>query len=296
VTEQLIWERDGPDWPNRSASRFVNAAGFTWHVQQMGQGPVVLLVHGTGASTHSWGRLMPLLAKSFTVVAPDLPGHGFTEMPDKRYLSLPGMAGAVAALMESLGLNPALAVGHSAGAAILIRATIDRRLAPYAIVSINGALLPFGSWVGQLFSPLAKLLVTAPGVARLMARRASSRSAVERVLRGTGSEIAPGQIDLYARLFRSPIHVSAALGMMANWDLYALARDLPRLETPLVLVAGGADMAIQPADAAKVRRMVKKATVISLPGLGHLAHEEMPEQMAAIILKAAQTNAVPAHA
>ena len=49
VTDRLKWERDGTDWPNRAYSRFVNAGGLYWHVQVMGDGPVLLLIHGTGA-------------------------------------------------------------------------------------------------------------------------------------------------------------------------------------------------------------------------------------------------------
>lgn len=76
-----LWERDGADWPNRAASRFVTASGLTWHVQAMGapEAPVLLLLHGTGAATHSWAGLAPLLAARFRVIAPDLPGHGFTD-------------------------------------------------------------------------------------------------------------------------------------------------------------------------------------------------------------------------
>ena len=72
------WTHEGRDWPNATASRFVAAGGVKWHVQVMGQGPVALLLHGTGSATHSWRDLAPLLARDFTVVAPDLPGHGFT--------------------------------------------------------------------------------------------------------------------------------------------------------------------------------------------------------------------------
>jgi magnesium chelatase accessory protein len=61
----LDWAKDGADWPNREASRFVDAAGMRWHVQVMGQGPVLLLLHGTGASTHSWRDVMPLLRAPF---------------------------------------------------------------------------------------------------------------------------------------------------------------------------------------------------------------------------------------
>ncbi|MFN5717015.1 MAG: alpha/beta fold hydrolase, partial [Bradyrhizobium sp.] len=74
----LVWSRDGTDWPNRNASVFVEAAGIRWHVQRMGEGPSLLLIHGTGAATHSWRDMLPLLARHFSVVAPDLPGHGFT--------------------------------------------------------------------------------------------------------------------------------------------------------------------------------------------------------------------------
>ena len=59
--DRSIWEVDGRDWPNRDSSRFVTAGGLRWHVQVAGTGPVVLLVHGTGAATHS-GAPAPRLA------------------------------------------------------------------------------------------------------------------------------------------------------------------------------------------------------------------------------------------
>ena len=76
---RLDWTVDGADWPNRDASRFVEAGGLRWHVQVMGTGPVALLVHGMGASSHSWRDVAPLLASRFTVIIPDLPGHAFTD-------------------------------------------------------------------------------------------------------------------------------------------------------------------------------------------------------------------------
>ncbi len=119
---RLDWARDGRDWPNRDASRFVDAGGLRWHVQVLGpadaDAPTLLLLHGTGAATHSWRALAPRLAHGFRVVAPDLPGHGFTSMPPADGLSLPGMAAAVGALLAALDASPALVVGHSAGAAV----------------------------------------------------------------------------------------------------------------------------------------------------------------------------------
>lgn len=64
MSDPLAWDRDGRDWPNRAASRFVEVGGIHWHVQQLGQGPVLLLLHGTGAATHSWRDIAPRDRKS----------------------------------------------------------------------------------------------------------------------------------------------------------------------------------------------------------------------------------------
>jgi len=281
---RLAWERDGRDWPNRAASRFVDAGGLRWHVQIMGAGPVALLAHGTGAATHSWRALAPLLAEQLTVLAPDLPGHGFTSRPPTAELSLPGMARGLHALVRKLGVSPALAVGHSAGAAILARMILDGQIAPRALVSLNGALLPLFGLGGQAFSGLAKLMASVPLLPRLFAWRAGDPAVIARLLRGTGSAIDPVGAELYRRLAGNPTHAGAALGMMAHWDLQALVRDLPRLPARLTLVAGGNDRTIAPSDAIRARNMVPGAAVVTLPGLGHLAHEEQPREVAALIL------------
>ena len=270
----LDWSVERRWWPHAETSSFHHAGGLRWHVQQMGQGPAVLLIHGTGASTHSWRALAPRLAKKFKVTSLDLPGHGFTERAPRRRMSLPAMAALVAALVEALAVRPTLVVGHSAGAAILIRCCLDGALAPGAAISLNGALLPFRGAAGFLFPPLAKLLFLNPLTPWMAARSASDRERVVRLIQGTGSEIDEAGIDLYARLFTSPAHVAAALGMMANWDLRRFARELPALSQPLLLIAGENDLAVSPSDAERVRRMVPGARLKRLPGLGHLAHEE----------------------
>ncbi len=287
----LVWSRDGADWPNREASKFVEAAGLRWHVQTMGEGTPLLLIHGTGAATHSWRGLMPILAQHFTVVAPDLPGHGFTKSPSAHRLSLPGMASDVSQLLRLLAVEPEIAVGHSAGAAILARMCVDGKIAPRLLASLNGAFLPFGGMANHLFSPLAKLLVMNPLVPRVFAWQASHAGAVERVIQNTGSSIDAQGIALYRKLVSSPAHVAAALRMMANWRLEPLLHDLPRLETALLLVAAANDRSISPDVTRQVREIYPQAVIERVPGLGHLAHEEQPQLMADLILRyAAQAN------
>jgi magnesium chelatase accessory protein len=275
------------EWPHREASRFVTAAGTRWHVQVMGAGPPLLLIHGTGASTHSWRDVAPFLAQRFSVVMVDLPGQGFSARPPPELLALDGMARGIAAVLALLGVSPEVVVGHSAGAAIAIRMVLDDAVTPRAIVSLNGALLPLGGWAGVVFGPLGRVMVGLPGLPNLFAWQAKDRATVERLLRDTGSTLTPEGVDLYARLFRNPDHVAATLGMMAAWDLPGLARDLPRLATPLHLIVGQQDRTIRPTEARRLQRILPHAVIHVLPGLGHLAHEEAPERVARLILESA---------
>jgi magnesium chelatase accessory protein len=293
MVERLILERDGKDWPHRDVSRLVKAGGMQWHVQIMGSGPVFLLLHGTGASTHSWRGLMPLLARNYKVLAADLPGHGFSDSLPYA-VSLPGVAKAVTALLNELNLTPDFAAAHSAGAAILLRMALDGSIKPKAIVSLNGALLPFRGAVSQFFSPLAKIMFLNPFVPRFFAWSAANPATVKRLIEDTGSRIDDEGLALYARLFRNPAHVAGALGMMAGWDLKHLADDLPRLRGRLLLIAGGKDKAISPGDAHELRALLPSAELIVMRHLGHLAHEEAPEEIASLITGFVESPAMEA--
>jgi magnesium chelatase accessory protein len=279
----LDWSIDKADWPHAESSRFIDAGGVRWHVQDVGQGPCLLLVHGTGASTHSWAGMMSDLARDFRVIAPDLPGHGFSSQGSAATTTLPGMAEACAALVEALDVEPVLLVGHSAGAALLARMTIARRSAAAPVVSLNGAFMPWGGLVGQFFSPAAKLLSQVSLVPRLFAKRAADPRFVERLLRDTGSTLPAAGVALYQRLMCSPPHVSAALKMMANWDLNSLLRQLAAMPVPLHLVACVNDRTVPPAQAERLERLLQNARVRKVPGLGHLGHEERPAVFAEIV-------------
>lgn len=283
MPDELNFERDAADWPNRAASRRLTAGGVHWHVQVAGSGPPLLLLHGTGASTHSWAGLFPLLAADFTVIAPDLPGQGFSRTDDSSLYSMTGMARALSSLLTELALTPKAGVGHSAGAAILTRMALDGQIPPAPIVSINGAFVPFGGTISRLFSPLAKLMVMNPVVPHIFAWRAGDRRAVERLLENTGSNVPAASVSIYQRLFASPSHVAGTLAMMASWDLATLYADLSRLHSLLLLIAAENDKTVPPGDAALIARLVKTATVLRLPGVGHLAHEEAPDRIAAIV-------------
>ena len=271
-----------PDWPHRERSEIVAAGGMGFHVQCFGDaGPAVLLLHGTGASTHSFRDLAPVLADPVRVLAIDLPGHGASETPRGDGLTLPGMAHRIGALCDTLGFPPDAIVGHSAGAAIAIRAAVDGRLAPKLIVGLNAALQPMQGYA--LFSPLAKALFLNPLVPHLFARAARGERTAKRLIEQTGSRIDERGLRCYQRLFANPDHVYGALGMMAGWDLATLQRDMPRLACRLTLVTAADDGTVPARDAPAHVRRVRDGRHIALSKGGHLLHEERPREIAALL-------------
>lgn len=282
-----------PDWPNRANSRSVRVGGIDWHVQEAGSGPVLLLLHGTGAATHSWRDMLQPLAQHFRLIAPDLPGHGFTKGRLPNGLTMPGVARAVTGLLGELDAEPALIVGHSAGAAVAIRMALDGLARPAGIIGIAPALLPFPGIAQHLFPTMAKLLFVNPFAPHIFASVARGSGAVERFLaRSTGSTIDAAGIAAYAQLFATSAHCAGAIGMMADWDLVPLKRDLSKLAVPMLVLHGEKDVAIPVSGALESVALISDCALEVLPGLGHLAHEEAPQLAVDHVLHFARKHAM----
>jgi magnesium chelatase accessory protein len=264
------------------SSKHINADGLNWFIAEMGHGETILLVHGTAASAHSWRDVMPLLADRYHIVALDLPGHGQTQSGNSGHYTLQGMATGVAAVMKEMNLSPTIVVGHSAGAAILAVACARKWMTPQTYISFNGAFYPYGGAAASLFSPIAKLAAFNPFVPRILSGFAS-RTKVEKLLQDTGSTINPEGIDYYFSLFKQPTHISAALGMMASWDLRGMDDNFVRLTPNCVFVAGDNDKAVPPETADLSAARCRNAKSVHIKGLGHLLHEENPSLAAEII-------------
>ena len=283
------WTSDGAGWPNRGLSSFVSASGYRWHVQRMGQekeeqgAPRCLLLHGTGAATHSWRDLMPLLAEHFDVLALDLPGHGFTRSNFGQAVTLPGMAASVAALLEAEEFAPDLIVGHSAGAAIGIQMLLaSGRKVP--LVGLNPALLPFPGLAAKLFPSLAQLLFANPLVSVIVARMMRAPTEPERFLRrATGSRLDAAGLRSYRALLTKSGHCDGAIRMMANWRLEDLQAQLPGFAVPVLLVHATGDTAIPATAVRQAANLLPAARLVTLESLGHLAHEEQPQEAAELI-------------
>src|SRR6056297_1169740 len=129
-------------WPHAEHSRFVDVRPHHWHVQEMGQGDTILLLHGASGSTHSWRDVMTDLARDYHVVAIDLPGHGLTKLGSRHRSSLPLMAQDVQSLIKVQGWHPKAILAHSAGAALGLR-LLQETESNTPLIAVNPALTPF---------------------------------------------------------------------------------------------------------------------------------------------------------
>lgn len=278
----MNWNLEKAHWPHAEASRFLRVSPHQWHVQVKGQGPTLLLLHGAGASLHSFADLMDRLAPRYRLVAVDLPGHGFTTKGSSMRSGLEAVAEDLTALLTKHDLLPEAIIGHSAGAAVGLELLSRLPRPVQGIVTLNGAFAEFDGVAGWLFPMLAKMLALNPFTALIFANTTTPRSTAQ-LIEATGSELSEAQLNLYYRLVRDRAHVAGALAMMSRWDLRPLGRKMPSLTTPALLLTGARDKAVAPQVSAEAARKLPNAETRTLPALGHLMHEERPDMIAAEI-------------
>ena len=283
----MNWDAYKAQWPNAVHSQFVSTPGLRWHVQVMGQGPVMLLLHGTGASTHTWRRMLPVLASSYTVVCPDLPGHAFTTPHASLNLSLPNVSGFLDQLLGALKLKPSVVVGHSAGAALGAHWVLQhsRAEAKTALVALNPAWLALPGLAYWLFPPAAKLMALNPATGFLAAKFLATPEQAERLIASTGSRLSAQDLSYYAALLASSTHINGVLSMMSSWNVQSLEGRLQQLKGPVLMCIGSNDQTVSPIQAQKAAKLMPHAQTRFFEGLGHLAHEEDPLQTCEVMLK-----------
>jgi magnesium chelatase accessory protein len=272
------------DWPLKAQSSLIQSGRHRFWVADTGpnDAPSLLLLHGTGASLHSFRRTIPGLSQTYRVITPDLPGHGASATGFQGRLGLDAMAQDLWTLCDTLHIQPKAIIGHSAGAAIGLRMA-ELRPVPQ-IIGLNAALGEFDGAAAFLFPIIAKGLATLPFAATAITAFFGRPGTVERILTGTGSPLDAEGRAQYLRLVRDPDHVTGALGMMADWRLQPLLNRLPQTSTKVTLIASEGDRAVPAQVSIDAAKRIPGAKLHLLPKLGHLAHEETEDGLSALIL------------
>ncbi|MCV2875962.1 alpha/beta fold hydrolase [Rhodobacteraceae bacterium XHP0102] len=275
--------RDIPaDWPARDTSQIIATHPHRWHVQIMGTGPDLVLIHGAGASTHSWRVMMPILAQSYRVVAFDLPGQGFSLAGTRSRSSLDLMAQDISRLLRAAEIRPHAIVGHSAGAALALQMMLHDPDLARGVVVINGALENFSGAAGWLFPVMAKLMAMNPLTGLFLGSGMSDRRLIA-ILQTTGSNPDAETLSYYRHLMRKRSHIEATLAMMAQWTLERLNQDLPRIAAPVLFLHGAKDQAVSLDIAKRAMGAVPHGQLQVLADAGHLLPETHGAEAAAAV-------------
>ena len=270
-------------WPNRSNSEFIKSENYNWHIQKFGStGKKLLLIHGTGASSHSWHPLIENLNLDFETLCLDLPGHGFTRAFAKQNKQLVTIVDQISFLLRKLDFYPNIIIGHSAGAAVAYELAKKIETEP-STVAINAAFGQFSGLAGLAFPYFAKLAASTTIPARFLNLLASKEEIVRKLLASTGSAIPEQQIKCYQYLFSNPDHVDGTLQLMADWDLGNFLDRLPEETSPIHFLVGDKDKTVPPHISKSWDQLMPKSSLTKYKGLGHLLHEEDPSAVSSIL-------------
>jgi len=307
------------------AARFVEANGIRMRIVEEGHGPLVVLLHGFPESAYSWRHQVPALAAAgYRVVAPDQRGYGETEAPPQiEDYDIFHLTSDVAGLLDALGEDRAVVVGHDWGALVawwsaLLRPERFRAVAALSVAWTGRAPAPpteiFRAIAGDGFFYI--LYFQAPGVAetelereirrslRLVLHSASGEALAGTTLlqkpKGAGfldglpepKELSPwlteSDLDHYTRDFersgfRGPINWYRNFDR--NWEL---TRDLPdhRIGQPALFVVGDRDPVLGFTPLHRMEELVPSLRpIVRLPGCGHWTQQERPEEVNAQLIR-----------
>jgi len=263
------------------ADRFVRVGEQLVHVEQAGEGEPVVLIHGFGASTYSWRKVMPALAASHRVVAIDLNGFGYTQRPTSRAsYTREAQAKLVLGTLDALGIDRAHIVGHSYGGGITLYLAQrhPERFRTMVLVDSSAPTYP-----DDRRSRAAALRPLASFFVRYLALRPSAvRKGLLRSYHDD-SLVTP-------ELVRAYLDRLAVEGVsFAFYGLTAPAPpgervELEKIEVPALVVWGAHDELISPEVGRRAAARLPHSEFFLFEKSGHLPMEEEPEAFLRVVL------------
>jgi pimeloyl-ACP methyl ester carboxylesterase len=263
----------------------LSLSGVGIQVSQDGprEAPALVLIHGLGASTRWWDRVLPMLVSSYHVIRVDLLGHGRSAKPAGGGYAVPQQAHRVGQAMDQLGIRHAVLVGHSTGGYV---ATALAEQRPDLVTAL--ALIDTGPRLDAFVSDgTVGRLVDVPVVGQLLWRLRTDGI----IRRGLSTAFAPG--------FTAPRQVVEDTRAMTYHGLTAAShasddylgeRPLPdrlsALGKPVLVIFGERDRRWQPSSVASYRTLAG-ARMEVIPGVGHSPMLEDPPRTAALLLSLA---------
>jgi pimeloyl-ACP methyl ester carboxylesterase len=248
-----------------------------------GQGPAVLLIHGIGDCSNTWKEVITRLAPHFTIIAPDLLGHGRSDKPRADY-SVAGYANAMRDLLSVLGIDRATVVGHSLGGGVAMQFAYQypERCERLVLVSSGGVCPEVNPLLRLAAVPNADLILP---LLRLPVTRLLSH-AVFGLMHGLGTNLGRDARFLM-RVFDSLPEVTArrafvrTLRSVVDWRGQAITmldRCYLTQGMPTLLIWGARDAVIPCHHAHIAHTAMPGSTLEVFADAGHFPHESEPDR------------------
>jgi pimeloyl-ACP methyl ester carboxylesterase len=264
------------------ASRYINILGTSVHYRDEGQGPLLVLLHGTAASLHTWDRWVDILQQDFRIVRLDLPGFGLTGPDAGRDYSIRHYVNFVHAFAQALELPRFHLAGNSLGGEIAWNYALGHPQRVDHLILIDAAGHPDSSRTGV---PLVFRLARLPVIKQLftvITPRSIHRSSILDVY-GDPGKVTDALIDRYFELSLRPGNRQAFIDRAQIITAEPGAE--PRLITqPTLILWGAKDRWIPLADGEAFARDIHGAELRVYPNAGHVPMEEIPDKTAAAVL------------
>lgn len=265
------------DWQRHL--RWVRVEERWMNIVDIGEGPVVLFVHGIAGSWQNWLENIPHFARDHRVVAVDLPGFGASELPD-RDISIGGYADTLDALLDVLGVDVVRLVGNSMGGFIGAELAIryPARVERLALVAAAGLSVEFVRTerpAGLRHEAENVLFATVGWIAarsRLFARRRRLRAALLSLFTAHPSRL-PSAVAF------EQVNASGTAGFPGALEAlcrYPIRERLPAIECPTLIVWGAKDLLVPVKDATTFEQLIGNARKVVYEDTGHLTMLERP--------------------
>jgi pimeloyl-ACP methyl ester carboxylesterase len=255
-----------------------------------GSGPALLLIHGVGDKSASWEPVLAKLAQRFTVIAPDLLGHGESDKPRADY-SLPAFANGMRDLLAVLGINRVTVVGHSFGGGVAMQFAYQypQLVERLVLVSAGGVEQDVSFALRLAAKPMgseALAMVRLPGalpVMRLVGRAVQTvlgstkfgRDAVDTVRLLEGFQD-PQALSAFARTLRSVVDGRGQYVTM-------LDRSYLVQSIPVQIIWGQDDLVIPVSHARTAHAAMPGSRLEIFENSGHIPHHDHPDRFVEVV-------------
>jgi len=274
--------------PGAIASKSGDGGGVKIQYLSAGKGPALILLHGYAETSRMWRPIIPRLAERFTVIAPDLPGIGDSDIPSGA-VDMKWAAARIHDLARSLGIQKAEVVGHDIGLMVAYAYAAQYRSEVTKLVLMDAFLPGVAGWEAIYDNPdLWHFRFHGDTPAKLVQGREADYFAYywNEFAADRNRSLPPADREAYVAAYSRPGRMKAGWAYFASFPKTAKDfAELAKTKLAIPVLSIGGDKSLGEPLGSQARLVSDDATVVVLKNAGHWILEEQPSETAAALLK-----------